>query len=477
MFGLNSVQSPPGIPQTPPFNAEAQGGMSNVEKLFQSAGRAEMTRPVQEEESLESVLADFPEPRSLPGPADASQRGPGLGVFTNMNHLEPRPQAGKGHPSTAQYPPQGAAYPAGTSLSVADLLAPPSTEAVRPDLKSLLQSPLQERAKPDEGPGHEEMNPLAGHFRPHGLDGLGLQGHSAALALHARTLSEAVQLAFARGDRAGYEAAARAYADHAAWSAYVENQERLAAHAAAYQQALHQNFEAAQAHALYAEAARLEGLPPGMDQHSQWAMGAAGAEAASAATAQAQLEALNSLKRHGDAGDRLLGADKAMLGGREDAMELLQSILPNTRINVAHGPGSASAASAALQGLRGRGYGLPGTNPHGVGLGDPRLNSVLGALNPLGTLQPDLAAAYAAATKPPAPQTGGWAPSLRPSGLSSAEELRHAQGLAESHRQMQPLQPGMTNAGFGAAGDQGCSGQRNQKGGQDRHKGKGRHKG
>lgn len=461
MFGPNSVQSPPGIPQTPPFNTEAQAGMSNVEKLFQSAGRAEMTRPVQEEESLESVLADFPEPRSLPGPADASQRGPGLGVFTNMSHLEPRQQAGKGHPSTAQYPqgPQGA-YPAGSSLSVADLLAP-STEAVRPDLKSLLQSP-QERAKPEEVP-HEEMNPLAGHFR-HGLDPLGLQGHSAALALHARTLSEAVQLAFARGDRAGYEAAARAYADHAAWSAYVENQERLAAHAAAYQQALHHNFEAAQAHALYAEAARLEGgLPPGIE-HSQWAMGA-GAEASAA---QAQLEALNSLKRHGDAGDRLLG-DKAMLGGREDAMELLQSILPNTRINVAHGAGSASA-SAALQGLRGRGYGLPGTNPPG-GLGDPRLNSVLGALNPLG-MQPDLAA-YAAATKSPAPQTGGWAPSLRP-GLSAEEQLRHAQGLAESHRQMQPLQPGMTNAGFGAAGD---SGQRNAKGGQDRHKGKGRHKG
>lgn len=456
MFG--NVQSPPGIPQTAPFNAE--GGASNVEKLFQSAGRADMTRPVQEEESLESVLADFPEPRSLPGPADASQRGPGLGVFTNTNHLEPRQQAGKGHPSTAQYP-QGAYPPGTTSLSVADLLAPPSAEAVRPDLKSLL-SP-QERAKAEEVP-HEEMNPLAGHFRPHGLDALGLQGHSAALALHARTLSEAVQLAFARGDRAGYEAAARAYADHAAWSAYVENQERLAAHAAAYQQALHQNFEAAQAHALY-EAARLEGgLPPGIDQHSQWAMGAAGAEASAAA----QLEALNSLKRHGDAGDRLLGADKAMLGGREDAMELLQSILPNTRINVAHG-GSASAASAALQGLRGRGYGLSGANPHGVGLGDPRLNSVLGALNPLSALQPDLAA-YAAATKSPAPQTGGWAPSLRPG--SGEEQLRHAQGLAESHRQMQPLQPGMTNAGFGAA-----DGQRNAKGGQDRHKGKGRHKG
>ena len=88
-----------------------------------------------------------------------------------------------------------------------------------------------------------------------------------------------------------YEAAARAYAEHSAWAAYMENQERLAHAACAglasrccvlhpkhgtpgrYQHALHQNLEAiflttqlavlsqaAQAHALYAaEAARLEG--------------------------------------------------------------------------------------------------------------------------------------------------------------------------------------------------------------------------
>jgi len=57
----------------------------------------------------------------------------------------------------------------------------------------------------------------------------------------------------------------------------------------------------------------------------------------------------------------------------------------------------------------------------------------------------------------------------------AALQQQLTEGLAENHRHMQPLQPGMTNAGFGAAGEQGCSGQR-QKGGQDRHKGKGRHK-
>eukprot|EP00913_Durusdinium_trenchii_P018494 g17376.t1 len=196
-------------------------------------------------------------------------------------------------------------------------------------------------------------------------------------------LQGAAQLAYARGDRAGYEAAVRAYTAHteqAAWSAYVE-QERLA-QAAAYHHALHRNFEAAQAHALYAEAARLEGaqgLPPVMEPtgHPQWpGMGAA-------ADATAQLDALNALKRHGgDAGDRAAPTEKAMLGGREDVMELLQSILPsNARINVAPGAGAPTpqASAAALQGgFRGRGYGVPGT-PHGVGLGDPRLNPVLGA--------------------------------------------------------------------------------------------------
>ncbi|CAJ1350277.1 unnamed protein product [Effrenium voratum] len=79
-------------------------------------------------------------------------------------------------------------------------------------------------------------------------------------------------------------------------------------------------------------------------------------------------------RRGGDAGDRA-PMEKA-IGGREDAMELLQSILPNTRINVAQPPAGNPLQAGAFRHL-GCGYEVP-PNPYGLGVGDPRLNPALG---------------------------------------------------------------------------------------------------
>eukprot|EP00439_Symbiodinium_sp_Y106_P036219 s2001_g4.t1 len=128
--------------------------------------------------------------------------------------------------------------PAGTSLSVAELLG---LGSAGPPVRGPAQVP--EHSEPPVAPEEAFQRPelLAGH-----LGGLSaLQGHAAVAAMHVSRWQEAMNIAAARGDRATYEAAARARYE-----------------AAMYHQALqHASFEA-----LYAEAGRLEGFAsPGIE--------------------------------------------------------------------------------------------------------------------------------------------------------------------------------------------------------------------
>lgn len=419
---------------------------------------------------MESVLADLPEPPSAAIPTSGG--GPGLGVFTETGLAESTQQVGKAsspHVSYSQTQSQPA-LPGGTSLSVAELLG---LGSAGPPVRVPAQVPERSEAPAAPEEAFQRPEQLAGH-----LGGLSaLQGQAAVAAMHVSRWQEAMNIAAARGDRATYEAAARARYE-----------------AAMYHQALqHASFEA-----LYAEAGRLEGFSsPGIEAPAQAAgasgrthwtgMGTEDGQVESALAAMAQ-------RRGGDAGDRAGPMDKAMLGGREDGLELLQSMLPHTRINIAPGQGVSQSGGAAPStpgirpGLARAPYSVPPNgNPYGLGpapeLAADMRNAALGAINPLHRgLHPELAALAASATKPSAAHAaGGWAPSLRHAGhaacLSTADEL---QGLQPRPGPIDPrlssqLPPGATNAGFGAAGE-GCSGYRNQKGGQDRHKGKGRYK-
>jgi len=457
---------------------------------------------------------------------DASLRGQGLGVFATGpgNHLEATAQVGKGSSLlTSTYSPQmqPAAAPRGIQLSVSDLFggmsgtAPQASRSSPEEPEQSLPTPAvpatasaEALLKPPPPSTAQQLQYARGDSQPPVAPAAAAALQASQLQQHAARL--AAGAAQTAGDRAMYDATRAAYMEQLNWAAYLEHEsQRAAAYAqhynGAYEATLQGYHAQAQAHYAAYAAAAAEAAGAGRPRYDQY-LGLAGA-----------YDAKGEHKRRGggDAGDRsapdskangpahgmpvmpgaLPSADAAeaaagSAGGKDDGFELLQSLLPNTRINVTKPPGpagltsvaaaqaaqaaqaqAAAVAAAAAAGLRpGLGRGMPygaahpaaglfgaGSQVGGLGRGqDPRADPRL--LQALGSLLPDLQAAVAAAAAPkpqtPGPTAGsGWTPSLRPAASmpsGSMDELLQgiqpcAAGSIDGQRQ--PLGPGAINQG------------------------------